>query len=127
MSTVPLAWLTRRYFTFLQFLTNMFEIYCPYCQESRQQGEFTPGEEAFIERPKQPAELSDADWADYVFFRNNEKGVHWEQWVHTMGCRKYFLVQRSTVNHEITAVKKLSETADIHRSKKVVIPAKAGI
>ena len=86
----------------------MFEIYCPYCCESRQQGEFTSGEEAFIERPKQPAELSDAEWADYVFFRNNEKGVHWEQWVHSFGCRKYFLVQRSTLNHKITAVKKFA-------------------
>ena len=42
----------------------MFIINCPYCGE-RDQSEFSSGGEAHIIRPKQPAELSDDEWADF--------------------------------------------------------------
>ena len=61
----------------------MFLIACPYCKESRDQNEFSPAGEAFIARPENPEALSDEEWADYVFYRTNIKGDHWEQWVHT--------------------------------------------
>ncbi len=82
----------------------MFLFYCPYCKEEREQNEFSASGEAFITRPKTPEAMSDEDWADYVFYRTNHKGNHWEQWVHTNGCRKYFIVKRSTINHEILQV-----------------------
>ncbi len=82
----------------------MFEIYCPYCKEHREEGDFTPAGEAFIGRPIDPESLSDEQWADYVFYRSNHKGEQWEQWVHTAGCRKYFLVRRSTIDHSISEV-----------------------
>ena len=44
----------------------MFLINCPYCGE-RDQQEFKAGGEAHIERPKQPTELSDDEWAEYLF------------------------------------------------------------
>ncbi len=46
----------------------MFIINCPYCGE-RDQQEFKAGGEAHIERPKQPTELSDDEWAEYLFMR----------------------------------------------------------
>ena len=46
----------------------MFLINCPYCGE-RDQSEFSAGGEAHIVRPKQPTELSDDQWAEYLFMR----------------------------------------------------------
>jgi len=82
----------------------MFLIHCPYCNEEREQSEFSPAGEAFIARPEVPDNISDEAWADYVFYRTNHKGDHWEQWVHSNGCRKYFMVERSTITHEILRV-----------------------
>ena len=50
----------------------MFIINCPYCGE-REQSEFSSGGEAHIIRPKQPAELSDDEWAEFLFMRKNIK------------------------------------------------------
>ena len=44
----------------------MFLINCPYCGE-RDQSEFSAGGEAHIVRPKQPTELTDDQWAEYLF------------------------------------------------------------
>jgi len=46
----------------------MFVINCPYCGE-RDQSEFKAGGEAHIKRPKQPTELSDDEWAEYLFMK----------------------------------------------------------
>ena len=46
----------------------MFLINCPFCGE-RDQSEFSSGGEAHIVRPKQPTELSDDEWAEYLFMR----------------------------------------------------------
>ena len=48
----------------------MFLIKCPYCGE-RDQSEFSCGGEAHIVRPKNPPDLSDDQWADYLFMRKN--------------------------------------------------------
>ncbi len=50
----------------------MFIINCPYCGE-REQSEFKAGGEAHIIRPKQPTELSDDEWAEYLFMRKISK------------------------------------------------------
>ena len=94
----------------------MFLIACPYCKESRDQNEFSPAGEAFIARPQNPEVLSDQEWADYVFYRTNHKGEHWEQWFHSNGCRKYFLVKRSTINHEILQVAAFGEVTSENKS-----------
>ena len=44
----------------------MFLIHCPYCGE-REQSEFKAGGEAHIVRPKQPTELSDDQWAEFIY------------------------------------------------------------
>ena len=50
----------------------MFLINCPYCGE-RDQGEFNCGGEAHIVRPKNPPDLTDDQWADYLFMKKKHK------------------------------------------------------
>ena len=90
----------------------MFLITCPYCGE-REQSEFKAGGEAHIERPKQPTELTDDEWAEYLFMRKNIKGVQLERWNHIHGCRKWFNVVRDTTNDEIKAIYKMGEKPPI--------------
>ena len=79
----------------------MYHIKCPYCQERREEQEFNYIDEAFIMRPANPAELSDEEWAEYLFVRKNVRDSCYEQWVHTAGCRKFFIVKRNTMNLNI--------------------------
>ncbi len=81
----------------------MLLIECPWCG-TRDQREFTCGGEAHIVRPADPHDLSDEEWADYLFMRKNPKGRHLEQWCHTAGCRRWFNVVRDTVSYEISHV-----------------------
>ncbi|HET8728939.1 MAG TPA: sarcosine oxidase subunit delta, partial [Alphaproteobacteria bacterium] len=62
-----------------------------------------------IVRPLQPADLDDDAWADYVFMRQNPKGLHFERWVHAHGCRRWFNMARNTATDEILAVYKMGE------------------
>lgn len=75
----------------------MFLIKCPWCGE-RDMTEFSHGGEGHIARPADPDSLSDEQWGDYVFFRTNPKGVHYERWIHTHGCRRWFNAVRNTVS-----------------------------
>lgn len=79
----------------------MLLIHCPHCGEERSEEEFTCAGEGGIRRPANPAELSDEEWADYLHFRTNPKGIHQEIWCHTAGCRRYFDVVRDTVTYAI--------------------------
>ena len=79
----------------------MLRIYCPHCQEQREEDEFSYGGEAHIARPLEPEALSDEQWGDYLFFRKNPRGIHHEMWHHTAGCRRYFNVTRNTLSYEI--------------------------
>jgi heterotetrameric sarcosine oxidase delta subunit len=86
----------------------VLRIPCPYCG-TRDQAEFHFGGESHIQRPKQPEDASDAQWADYLFYRDNPKGVHYERWVHRFGCRQWFNLARDTVTHEIIEVYRMGE------------------
>lgn len=86
----------------------MLLIECPYCGP-RDECEFHAGGEAHIARPEKPAEMSDADWADYLFMRKNTKGWYAERWVHSAGCRRWFNVERHTVTHEIRRVYQMGD------------------
>lgn len=78
----------------------MLLINCPWCGD-RAQTEFSYYGEAHITRPTDPDKLSDEEWADYLFFKKNPKGVHYERWLHTAGCRRYFNMARHTVSGKI--------------------------
>jgi len=54
----------------------MFLINCPYCGE-REQSEFSCGGEAHISRPKNPPDLTDDQWADYLFMRRKMEPFKW--------------------------------------------------
>ena len=82
---------------------------CPYCGEARDEQEFSYAGEALIPRPG--LEVSDEEWGDYLFHRKNIKGVHTEQWSHSAGCRKVFVMERSTVDNTIHAIKTFADIA----------------
>jgi sarcosine oxidase subunit delta len=86
----------------------MLLIPCPWCGQ-RDEIEFSYGGEAHIVRPLDPDALSDAEWAEYLFFRTNPKGAHRERWVHTHGCRRWFNVVRDTATNEISQVYRVGE------------------
>ena len=84
----------------------MLRIKCPYCG-TRDQDEFRFGAEASITRPADPGSASDHEWGDYLFYRDNIKGVHRERWLHRYGCGRWFVVTRDTANHDIREVSRL--------------------
>ena len=61
------------------------------------------------ERPKNPPDLTDDQWAEYLFLRKNEKGLHYERWNHEFGCRQWFNLARNTATDEILAIYKIGE------------------
>lgn len=79
----------------------MLEITCPHCGP-RDEPEFTCGGESHIIRPPLAADAQ--NWADYMFFRNNPRGVQFERWRHSFGCGEWFNVARDTTTHRIYAV-----------------------
>jgi sarcosine oxidase, subunit delta len=80
----------------------MLLIVCPYCGP-RAEIEFHCGGEAHIVRPIEPAALGDQQWADYLFYRSNTKGLHTERWNHLHGCRRWFNASRDTVTDRFVA------------------------
>lgn len=85
----------------------MLRIECVYCGV-RDEEEFTFGGPAHVSRPEQPC--NDIAWADYLFNRDNPKGVHHERWCHSFGCRRWFNVARDTVTHEVLSVYRMGQS-----------------
>lgn len=85
----------------------MLRIRCPWCG-MRDEPEFQCAGTTAIARP--PIEVSDEIWAQYLFFRENPKGIHRERWRHTFGCGQWFNVARDTVTHEVIATYRMSES-----------------
>lgn len=88
----------------------MMLLCCPNCRE-RPEWEFTFGGPAHIARPVPAERVTDAQWAAYLFFRDNPKGWHRERWCHSYGCNEWFNVERHTVTHEIRAVYRMGASA----------------
>jgi sarcosine oxidase, subunit delta len=87
----------------------MLLIPCPYCGMDRPELEFRYGGEAHIARPPDPGAIDDADWADFLYFRTNPKGVLAERWRHVSGCGRFFNALRDTVSDKFLAVYKAGE------------------
>lgn len=81
----------------------MLLIDCPNCGP-RDEVEFHYGGEAHVPYPEDPSTASDRDWAEYLFYRDNPKGLLAERWQHSAGCRKWFNAVRDTVTYEFTAI-----------------------
>lgn len=80
----------------------MMLIPCPHCGP-RDVTEFTYGGDASVRRPREPDALSDEQWAQYVYLRDNPRGAHDELWQHTAGCRRWIAVRRDTLTHDVVA------------------------
>ena len=63
----------------------MLLIRCPYCEMERPEVEFKYGGQAHLKREPQTA--TDEEWTDFLYFRDNPKGVHAERWRHAVGLR----------------------------------------
>lgn len=86
----------------------MLLIECPYCG-TRDESEFSYGGEAHNARPADPDALTDEQWADYIFYRQNPKGLHRELWNHSSGCRRWFNAIRDTVSYKFQCVYKIED------------------
>jgi heterotetrameric sarcosine oxidase delta subunit len=56
-------------------------------------------------------ELTDGEWADFLFVRDNPRGPWSERWFHTAGCRRWFNVVRDTATYEIRGSYRIGEEA----------------
>jgi len=86
----------------------LLRISCPFCGP-RDEPEFRWAGELPLIRPSPAASATEAQWADYLFTRDNLKGWVRERWVHSYGCRQSFVVVRHTVTHEIRATLRLGD------------------
>ena len=80
----------------------MLLITCPWCGP-RNETEYHYGGQAHVAYPEDPHALSDEEWAEFLFFRDNPKGLFAERWVHSTGCRRWFNVVRDTVSYDVLA------------------------
>ena len=94
----------------------MFLITCPHCGEARAEEEFHRAGEAHLMRPADPDACSDAEWGDYLYFRDNPRGVYREMWVHASGCRKHFNLARDTATYEILGAYPIGGTFELPRT-----------
>jgi sarcosine oxidase subunit delta len=86
----------------------MLLIDCPYCGK-RPELEFAYGGQAHIARPVRPAELSDQQWADYLYQRSNPRGPHAERWRHVHGCGRFFNAVRDTTTDQFSVTYRIGE------------------
>lgn len=68
---------------------------CPFCGP-RPEVEFHFGGDLGNHRPEGFEGVSAADWANYLYFRNNPKGAAKEVWMH-LTCGETFAMARDTV------------------------------
>ncbi|MGB0507129.1 MAG: sarcosine oxidase subunit delta [Pikeienuella sp.] len=77
----------------------MLQLKCPHCGVTAEETEFAAGGEAHITRFGPGSE--DAAFEDYLFYRKNPAGVHFERWRHVYGCGKWFHAARCTATLEV--------------------------
>ena len=70
----------------------MLLIPCPFCGP-RPELEFRYGGQAHVARPQDPSPLTDGEWAEFLYARDNERGIHAERWRHIHGCARFFNVR----------------------------------
>ncbi|WP_327399749.1 sarcosine oxidase subunit delta family protein [Streptomyces sp. NBC_01288] len=86
----------------------MLLIPCPWCGP-RDEAEYHYGGQAHVAYPETPADLTDEEWARFLFFRDNPKGPFAERWNHAAGCRRWFNAVRDTATNEILGVYRAGE------------------
>lgn len=84
----------------------MLTITCPHCGP-RDETEFVNGGEGHAARPA--ADVSDENWAAYLFFHANPRGDLDERWCHAYGCGLWFHATRCTATHRVSATYGIAE------------------
>ncbi len=87
----------------------MLHIHCPYCNETLPEAEFAHAGEAHIARPERPSDVSDEAWRDFLFMRENVRGLTFERWRHIHGCGRFFNAVRNTVTDRFLTTYKAGE------------------
>ncbi len=82
---------------------------CPFCGP-RDETEFHFAVEAGHARPEPATEVSDDDWADYIYTNRSPKGEAREIWIHVT-CGEYFILARDTVTRVVHGSEPLPEVA----------------
>lgn len=77
----------------------MLQFECPNCKIIADETELVCGGEAHINR--QATSSSDLKFSQYLFYRKNPRGVHFERWFHQFGCGKWFIAARCTLTMEV--------------------------
>ena len=77
----------------------MLRFRCPNCNSIADETELSPGGEAHIQRMCSGS--SDKEFYSYLFERKNPLGVHFERWLHSYGCGKWFHAARCTKTMEV--------------------------
>lgn len=77
----------------------MLILRCPNCGVEADETELAPGGEAHIKRAG--PEASEDAFQDYMFRRENPRGLHFERWRHSAGCGKWFHAARDTATLEV--------------------------
>ena len=85
----------------------MLLIRCPYCEAGRPEIEFRYAGEAHLTRPD--PSVDDAAWAEFLYMRENPRGLHAERWRHIHGCGRYFNALRDTVSDVFVTTYKAGE------------------
>ena len=77
----------------------MLKFICPICEIETDETELTSGGEAHLKRMGPGS--SDQNFYKYLFERKNPRGIHFERWLHSYGCGKWFHVARCTKTMEV--------------------------
>tara|TARA_B100000700_G_scaffold32221_1_gene30795 strand:- start:814 stop:1134 length:321 start_codon:yes stop_codon:yes gene_type:complete len=77
----------------------MLILECPYCGLFVEETELTAGGEAHLKRYGPGSD--EKDFENYLFYRENPRGVHLERWLHSRGCGKWFHAARCTLTLEV--------------------------
>jgi sarcosine oxidase subunit delta len=89
----------------------MLMLTCPVCGLQADETEFQPGGEAHQTRPAStaPDDVSDEAQRDYLYQRDNRRGIAHELWLCARGCGKWFHASRDTFTLEFKAFYRLSD------------------
>lgn len=87
----------------------MLLIKCPYCGDEHSELEFRGAQDAHIERPKNITETTDEEFVEFLYWRDNPKGIIFERWRHIHGCGRFFNAVRDTVSDKFLLTYKAGE------------------
>lgn len=102
----------------------MLILNCPYCGVDAEETELAAGGEAHIKRFG--PDSTDDDFHDYLFMRENPKGVHFERWRHANGCGKWFHAARCTSTLEVFGTYSAQVTEPPKEIRKVISAKRPG-